>query len=149
MDTFDAKLEKRVWQRVRGEESVDPAGSLRGLAAREWTEAAVYLMLSRQMQGREKTMLRRLFEEEQAHGACLRGIYALTAGEPLNIRTQPPAPEPPETALRKCYGRELQAAEAYSARTQDPEYGAVFAKMAEQEREHCRMILELLGNLRK
>jgi len=149
METIDTKLEKRVWQRVRGEEAADPAASLRGLAAREWTEAAVYLMLSRQVQGKEKAMLRKLFEEEQAHAACLRGIYGLITGEPLNTRTQPPAPESPETALRKCYGRELQAVQAYSARAQDPEYGAVFTKMAEQEREHCRMILELLGNLRK
>jgi len=122
---------------------------LRTLAAREWAEAAVYLMLSRQLQGSHKAALRKLFEEEQTHAACLRGIYWLITGQPLTTRTLPPAPETPEIALRKCYGRKLKAAAAYEAWAQHPEYGAVFADLAGQEKIHCRVILELIGDIRK
>jgi len=38
---------------------------------------------------------------------------------------------------------------AYEQRSADREYGPVFARLAQQEREHCRMVLELIGNLQK
>ena len=145
MDTMDPKREREVWQRVRGE--TDLPGELKTLAAREWADAAVYLMLSRQMQGQQKAALRKLFEQEQNHAACLRGIYLLLTGEPLTARTSPPAPEPPEITLKKCCGRKLRAAAAYEALSGTAEYGPVFAQLARQEREQCRVLLELMGNL--
>ena len=149
MENIDPMLAEDVWQRVHGQPKTNTPETLRTLVAREWTEAAVYLMLSRQLQGKEKAIVRKLFEEEQTHAACLRGIYWLITGDSLTTRTPPPTPEAPETALRKCYGRKLKAAAAYEARMQDPEYGAVFKDMARQERAHCRVILELIGDMRK
>ena len=145
MDTMDSKREQEVWQRVRGE--VDLPGELKTLAAREWADAAVYLMLSRQMQGQQKAVLRKLFEQEQSHAACLRGIYLLLTGQPLTARTSPPVPEPPELALRKCCGSKLRGAAAYDRLSAAAEYGPVFRQLARQEREQCRLLLEILGNL--
>lgn len=149
MEQFDTGMEESVWQRIHGETSARPAQSLQALAAAELSEAAAHLMLSRQLQGKEKAMLRQIYEEDQAHAACLKGIHYFTFDKPLAIRHIPPAPESPVLALRKAYGRKLRALHQYESRIDDPEYGAVFQTLAHQEREHCRLILELVGNLKK
>lgn len=148
MEKFDTELEQRVWKRVRGEEQPCPV-SVQALAAAEQSEAAVYLMLSRQLQGREKAQLRKMFEEERSHAAILRGMNDLMSGKRIAARTAPPIPQTPELALRKSYGRKLQALMEYESRMDDPEYGAVFAQMARQEREHCTAILEIIGGLKR
>lgn len=146
MEKHNLELEQRVWKRVRGEEQREPV-SVQALAAAEQSEAAVHLMLSRQMQGREKALLRKIFEEDRCHGAILRGMNELVTGKRLTLRTLPPEPATPEIALRKCYARKLQAIAEYESRVSDKEYGCVFSQMARQEREHCAMILEVLGSL--
>ena len=150
METIDPAKAARVWQRVQGD---TPAKNrelgLIELIAGEWTDAATYLQLSRQFQGKQSAALRRLFEEEQAHTACLKGIYTLITGKHPSVRAVPPAQEDPELVLRRCYGREMQSLAQYESRSTDPEYGQVFARMASQEREHCRQVVELLGSLKK
>ena len=94
-------------------------------------------------------ILRRLSEQEQAHTACLKGIYTLITGSHPTVRTIAPSQDPPEMILRRCYGQEMHSLAQYEARSGDPEYGQVFARLAEQEREHCRIILELIGNLKR
>ncbi len=156
MDTIDREKAARVWQRVRGENAPapapeQPAGTqgLLELIAEEWVDATTYLNLSRRFQGKPSAVLRKMYEEEQAHGACLKGIYTLISGSRPTVRAVPPAQENPETTLRRCYGREMRCLAQYEARSDHPEYGQVFARLAEQEREHCRRILELLGSLKK
>ena len=148
MEKKNLELEQRVWKRVRGEEQPS-AVSVQSLMAAEQDEAAVHLMLSRQMQGKEKALLRRMFEEDRCHAAMLRGMNELMTGKRLAARTAPPTPQTPETTLRKSYARKLQALSEYESRCADGEYGAVFSKMAQQEKEHCAMILEILGSLQR
>ena len=89
-------------------------------------------------------------QEEQAHMACLKGIFTLQGtGRPDVPSPPPPDKAPVATILRRCYGREMRCLAHYEARSADPEYGQVFARMAQQEREHCRQILELLGSLKE
>ena len=150
METIDPAKMSRVWQRVKGE----PAGESRkdgllSLIAEEGTDAAAYLKLSREFAGSEGAKLRRLFQEEQAHAACLKGIYTLITGTRPVVRSAQPELTDPEALLRRCYGREMQCLAKYEARASEPEFGVVFARLAEQEREHCRLVLELLGNLKK
>lgn len=150
MENYNAEMAERVWKRVRGEQDAElPQMGLQGLAAAEWAEAAVYLMLSRQLQGHEKAMLRQLFEEERSHASCLKGMYLLSTGTPMSLRTPPPVPETPELALRKCYARTLKALKEYESRIEHPEYGHVFRQLAEEERRHCMMILELVGRIKR
>lgn len=149
MERFDTETEEKVWQRVHGEKPPKLEQSLQALAAAELSEAAAHLMLSRQLQGKEKAIARKIYEEDQAHAACLKGIHYFTFDKPLAIRPIPPAPEPPVIALRKAYGRKLRAMRQYESRFDDPEYGAVYKALAKQEQEHCRLILELVGNLKK
>lgn len=148
METYDKAKAARVWQRVQGEAEKDPMQGLTGLIAEEWSDAALYLSLSRRVQGQHSAILRKMGQEEQAHMACLKGIYTLQG----TGRPEVPAPPPPENApvstlLRRCYGREMRCLAQYEARAHDPAYGQVFARMAQQEREHCRQILELLGSM--
>lgn len=150
MEVFDQAKAKQVWQRVQTPVPGEPdAQPLLGLIAGEWEDASTYLALSRKFQGREAAMLRRLYEEEQTHAACLKGIYALMTGEKAAIRVPPPQVEQPENTLRRCYGREMKCLAEYEARSADREYGPVFSRLASQEREHCRMVLELIGGLKK
>lgn len=150
MQNVDPAKAARVWQRVQAENpTVRPEQGLVELIAQEWSDAATYLQLSRRFQGKESAILRRMFEEEQAHTACLKGIYTLITGIHPTVRAVPPPENDPEQILRRCYGREMRCLAHYEQRSGDPEYGHVFSRLADQEREHCRLILELLGNLKK
>ena len=150
MNGYDPKMAARVWQRVQ--KAPDPApdaAQLLSLIAQEWTDAATYLSLSRRTQGKASNLLYQLYQEEQAHMACLKGIYMLVTGTHPNARSTPPEREPVDRMLRRCYGREMQSLAQYEARSADPEYGPIFARLAAQEREHCRMLLEILGSLQE
>ena len=149
MDTIDREKAARVWERVRSDAPPSPEQGLTELIAAEWTDAAVYLQLSRRFQGKDSALLRRMYEEEQAHTACLKGIYTLITGRRPAVKAVPPPQGDVEQILRRCYGREMQSLARYEARASDPEYGQVFARMAQQERAHCHSVLELLGRLNK
>ena len=147
METIDKAKAARVWQRVQGEAAANPTHGLQGLIAEEWADAAIYLSLSRRVQGNAAAILRKIGQEEQSHMACLKGIYALQGAKP-DIPAPPPVDKAPVSViLRRCYGREMRCLAQYESRSNDPEYGQVYARMAQQEREHCRQILELLGSL--
>ena len=155
MHTYDPQKAARVWQRVQNQtkaeerEQRDPVGSIRSMIMEERMSAAVYLQLSRQVPSREASVLQRLFREEQTHAACLRGIYTLITGEKPVVGAPTTVQEQPEITLRRCYAREMRTLKEYEARSADPEYGPVFARLAEQEREHCRAVLEVIGGLKK
>ena len=148
METYDKAKAARVWQRVQGENAVNPLQGLTGMIAEEWADAAIYLALSRRVQGNAAAILRKMGQEEQAHMACLKGIYTLQGTGRPDVPPPPPVDHAPvATMLRRCYGREMRCLAQYESRADHPEYGQVFARMAQQEREHCRQILELLGSL--
>lgn len=150
METIDPVKAARVWQRVHGENPPERREQgLPELIAHEWTDATTYLQLSRRFQGKESMILRKMYEQEQAHTACLKGIYTLLTGTRPMVRAITLPQDDPEKILRNCYGREMHCLARYEERSADPEYGHIFARLAEQEREHCRRILELLGNLKK
>jgi rubrerythrin len=149
MDTIDPATAARVWQRVRAEEPEAPREEeLKELIAREWEAAATYLQLSRHFQGRQNALLRKLFTQEQAHAACLKGLYSLLTGKRPAVAGVKPVEDDPMKALRRCYGRQMQCLARYEQRTNDPEYGHVFARLAQQEKEHCHILLEIIGNLK-
>ena len=83
--------------------------------------------------------------QEHSHGACLRGIYTLMTG------TRPETPIVPvqitgiDATLRSCSGREMRCLAQYEQRAGDREYGIVFEKLALQEQEHCKTLLEIIG----
>lgn len=148
MDLIDPALSARVWQRVQGGKSRDPE-ELVTLVAEEQTDGLAYLQLSRRFQGKEAALLRQMYEQELSHGACLKGMYQMLTGNRLPPPvTRVEVSENTQAALRRCYGREMQSLAAYEARMDDPEYGRVFERLAQQERAHCQWLLTLIGSLR-
>ena len=150
MENYDPEVAARVWQRVRGKDDPNQdLSSLPAMIAGEWWDAATYLRLSRQFTGKEGTILRKMFEEEQSHAACLKGIYTLVTGDRLVTQTPAPRQEPLSATLRRCYGREMQSLAQYEKWSDHREYGPVFSRLAQQERAHCAALLEILGNLKE
>ena len=138
---------ERVWQRVQGNAPAPDYHWIPEMIAEEKAGGGIYLHLSHHFCGRDGAMLRKMFEEEQSHISCLRGIYRLITGERCQVHTAPIAPEDPTIALRRCYGREMRCLATYEAHCADPEYGPIFALLAKEEREHCKNILHLIGKL--
>ena len=147
MEQIDQVQAQRVWQRVRGAGGAEEP-DLPSLIAAEWEDAATYLQLARRFSGREAAILRQMSQQEQSHCACLRGLRSISTGSREPLPHMPPISGSPEKILRECYGREPRAMRAYDARSADPQYGHVFARLRDQEQEHCRMILELMGKLK-
>lgn len=150
MEKYDPEAAARVWQRVQGKTPQnEELMRLPALIAGEWWDAATYLRLSRKFTGKEAGTLRKMFEEEQSHAACLKGIYTLLTGERLVTHTPITGEEPLSATLRRCYGREMQSLAQYERWSEHREYGPVFQRLAQQERAHCAAILEILGNLKE
>lgn len=150
MEHYDQEAAARVWQRVQGKTAQnEDLNSLPAMIAGEWWDAATYLRLSRQFAGKEAAILRKMFEEEQSHAACLKGIYTLLTGQQLVTQTPAPRQENLSVTLRRCYGREMQSLAQYEKWSDHREYGPVFQKLAQQERAHCAALLEILGNLKE
>jgi len=150
MNTIDQQKAARVWQRVQESKPVqkpDRLDNLQELIMNEWIAAATYTQLARQLPQKEAAVLQRLSREEHGHGACLRGMYSLVTGEKCAVHSQQIPTEPAERTLRRCYGLEMRSLKEYEAKCDDPEYGHIFARLADQEREHCMALLGVLGNL--
>lgn len=153
MIPYDREKAARVMQRVRETASPpentpqDPHG-LKAMIADETAAATVYLHLSRHYTAEEAAMLRKMSQQEQSHTTCLKGIYTLLTGQHLPLQSAQPVQGTKEVLLRRCYLQELRSAAAYEARQNDPEYGSVFSQLAQEERQHSRQVLFLLGNLK-
>ena len=140
---LDKAMAERVWQRVQGSSS-DPAKGILEMILEEWQDARLYRHLANQFSGTIRQKLLKMAGEEDSHTACLKGIYTLITGKQPRVPTL--LPQHTGSLLRMCYGREMQRLAKYEARAQDPEYGRIFRDMAQQERQHCRLLLEILGS---
>ncbi|MBQ8237187.1 MAG: hypothetical protein IJZ39_03445 [Oscillospiraceae bacterium] len=133
------------YRTVRG--WMEDGADLRSLLMAEERMALICLDLARRVSGREASVLQQLAREARGHVACLEGICVLVTGEAPQVRGG--APEAGQTVplLRRCYGLAMRALVTYEARSDDREYGPVFARLAARQRDQCRTILELTGTL--
>ena len=118
---------------------------LEPLIDREWENACVCLQLSRQLEGAAGQILHRLFEQEQAHCGCLRGICTVLTGEKLHLRPIAAADGSREELLRGCYARQMRNLAAYEELARSGEHREVFSRLRDQEREHGRQLLLVLS----
>ena len=140
MKPYDGEMAQRVWQRVRGEE--EPILSLLTMEAQT---AAAYRQLARQLP-RHRRLFEKLLQQTQYHIRCLRGIGYLTSGvRPARLPLKP-RQETVAGLLRTCYLQSLKAAEGYTGQQDNPEYGGVFAQLSQEKRQHCMLLLSLLGD---
>ena len=150
MNTYDPKKAQRVWERVQGSREAEPTPpdmNLQAMIMNEWVAAATYLALARRVPPREMCILQRLAREDQGHGACLKGIYTMITDQEPVIKAPPITAGSVNLTLRKCYATLIKTLQEYQRWATDPEYGPVFQRLADQEREHCRLVLELIGRL--
>lgn len=150
MKPYDPKAAARVWDRVQN--SAPPTGdaqTILNLIAEEMLDAASYQRLARRLPPPQAAIARQLFQQEQSHISCLKGIYTLITGDKPMVPPPTASDDPPEIMLRRCYGREMRCLSQYESRTGDPQYGHIFRTLARQEQAHCHKILEILGTLSK
>ena len=148
MKQYDPKTAAKVWDRVQN--AAVPAGdaqSILNLIAEEMLDAASYARLAKRLPPPLAAIARQISQQEQSHISCLKGIYTLITGRKAIVPPPTVSDDPPDILLRRCYGREMRCLAQYESRADHPEYGQIFARMAQQEREHCRQILEILGSL--
>lgn len=146
MQTYDPQKAARVWNRVQGHPEGENLPELIGM---EWQDAVTYLALSRRFQGRDGQLLRQLAQQEQDHVAVLRGLYTLQNGSRPAAATPPIPKEDTESLLRRSYGSHMHRLARYEAKRNDPEYGQIFTRLADQERDQCQKILAILGRMKK
>lgn len=158
MERFHSDQVRKIWQRVQSgmaytPEPAPPAEMYTGtgipeLIARGQAEQVMLLQLSGQFSGKNREILRQMAKKAQSHTAILRGICAITEGALPKLQSPKPKNAPTAVLLRRCYGHCLQSLSEYTQRENDPQYGSTFQHMAEQEKNHCRILLALLGSLK-
>lgn len=146
MESVDPQKANRVWQRVQGGFNAE---DLIPLAAMEAGDAVVLNQLSQRFSGKDAVLLRQLSAQANSCSACLRGMYQLRTDHYLpQTSAADPAGENTQAVLRRCYGKALQRIASYEAQTGEPQFGFVFAQLAQQKKEVCQALLTLLGNLK-
>ena len=112
------------------------------------TAAENYRALARCFRGWQAECLTAMAREARAQQACLSGIRALVIGEEsCRGIAGPPDTGSLAVRLKKAYVRAMRLLSACEAWAADPEYGPVFQRLAARQQEHCRKILEIIGNL--
>lgn len=143
MEKYDPRMAQRVWNRVWAEPEQQRQES-GGFLLMEAQALADYTKQQRQF-----PEMKELAEDIRRHIACLRGIRYLKEGrrpEPIAVKARD---ELADTALRRCYVQSLKGAAVYAAQAEDPEYGCIYAQLADTKHRHCRILLEILGRLEK
>ncbi len=154
-ERINKEMAKRVWDRVQATPKEQPVlpmqhtDTLQSLIVEEWQQAQCYDGLSRKLAGRHKTVMQELYREKKAQIACLKGICTMCSGTAANIRAVQPVMGETSKMLRQCYSRQLRCLARYEAAANDGEYGPVYKGMADQNRRHCRILLEILGDMKE
>lgn len=131
---------QRVWQRVRGgAEEAQPEQWMAQLLRDVHAETELWQQLGRAHGG----VYGRIARQKQSQMNCLRGIWRIAAGQHWQTPKQT-RPEKPD--LRRSCARGMALWRVFDDHCRDPEFGPVFQSLRDQQREHCRIALELLGH---
>lgn len=139
MEHYDSQKAQRVWGRVWAE-APDTLPHLQRILLSEMQAAADYRRLLRRF-----PEMRLILEQTRKSIACLRGILILTGGIPPTSIPPKQKEEPTDVMLRRCTGQCLKTAADLAACGNDPEYGCILARLAEQKQQQCTGLLELIG----
>ena len=145
MERMDKSRE--VWQRVLQSQPAVPRDGLRGLRRESAALTGAYRQLMSSLTGKAGEKAGQLYREEAVISGCLRGLEVLRGEDAGKLKYPQPAKEPTLRLLRSCYHRTRNCMAEYTARTVDPETGAVFRELAERAQRQCALIAELMGML--
>ena len=129
-------VEKRVWQRVRGDG--DPADRLRGLLADQGRVWGAYRAMSRR-----GGAWRRLLEQKEEQIACLRGLLRAMTGQ----GTARPSSGGGPVDLMQCLEAERRILGELSELSREGEWSPVLEILRDRQKGQCRILLELLGSM--
>ena len=132
---MEETTEKRVWQRVRGEQP-EPVGRVRELLERQGALLGAYRTLARRG-GRGRLLL----EQKQHQTDQLRGLLRALTGQGV----APPRVGSGPVDLAKCFAEELHLLRELGDLRREAQWGPIFDALLEGQRRHCRLVLELLG----
>lgn len=149
MERIDPAKAAAVWQRVHNSPpAIENEQVLPTLLREELANTALYTQLARKLGPPHNQMLQQMARQEQSHGFCLRGICKMRTGTVPAVERPQLSQDTPEALLRRCYEQKLRCCTQYSARSNDPQFGPVFALLARQEQEHCSILLQILGSIK-
>ena len=129
-------MENRVWQRVRGEGGRTQA--LRECLSRQGRLWGAYRSL-----GRRGGKYRMLLEQKENQIACLRGLLRVLTGQGA---AHPRCGDGPVDLL-ECFRAEQRLLEELTGFAREPELGPVFSALAEGQKRHLRILLEVIGTM--
>lgn len=132
---MEAMDERRVWQRVRGE---DPVEKLRSCLTKQAGLLRIYRQLSRR-----GGKCRMLFEQKENQIACLRGVLRVMTGQSVTL----PRGGEVKIDLLRCHEGEMEFLRELTALAKDPEFGPVFDTLRERQKTQCRLLLEIIGTM--
>lgn len=138
---------REVWQRVLNPQPAVPRDGLRGLRRESAALAGAYRQLMAALTGKAGEKAGQLYREESVISACLRGLEALRGEDSGKLMYPKTTKEPTLRLLRSCYHRTRNCMAEYTARTVDPETGAVFRELADKAQRQCALLAELMGML--
>ena len=120
---------------------------LPAMAMESLTAAENFGRLARCFSGWRAEALGRMARESRAQSSCISGICALVLGDAPGRQIPAPDTGSPDIRLKKAYARAMRLLSICEEYGQDPEYGPVFRRLAIQQQDHCRKILEIIGSL--
>lgn len=152
MKQIDPAAAQRVWQRVHSNSSREAAGQSTPLVRLErevllrlreqlLSDAEAFRQRSRSATPAQQVLLRQLEQQYMAEASCIKGMLVLGTGNVRGISER----NSPTDSLRHCYDNALRRLSDYTLRIGDPRFGAPFRQLEQQTRQHCVMLLELLG----
>ena len=138
---------REVWQRVLNPQPAVPRDGIRALRRESAALAGAYRQLMSSLTGKAGEKAGQLYREEAVTTDCLRGLEVLRGEDGGRLKFPQPGKEPALRLLRSCYHRTRNCMAEYTARTVDPETGAVFRELADRTQRQCALIAELMGML--
>lgn len=132
---MEAMEERRVWQRVRGEDRTE---RIRGCLSKQAELLRIYRQLSRR-----GGKCRMLFEQKENQIACLRGVLRVMTGQ----NVVPPKGGEVKIDLLRCHEGETEFLRELTELGKDPDFGPVFDTLRERQKTQCRLLLEIIGTM--
>ena len=148
MDQIDPAQAQRVWQRVKsGDAASAEVRALPRLLALESEAWYTYTYLAKNTPLRDSRLLAQLRDQSQSQFHALAGLHLLTTGSRPPQNPQPNLRGNAEGLLRLCWRNRQQALALLEKAQVPPEFAFLLPLLRDRTREHCRMLLELLGCL--
>ena len=145
MDDVRETAQQQVWKRVFQRQEEPPRDDLRSLQMAAAELVSLYRYLQGVTTGKQRELVRLLYEGETATLAALKGVGVLSGKGEEVLKLWNPGKETGRHLLEKCYHKTRRCMVAYMGNSAEPEFGAVFRALADREARHCLLLAQLLG----